>query len=103
MKKLCLILPILFLAGCARQESPAITMLDAANHSLNSIEASLTPECKTPSVMSDVSAVRLQIQAAKNEFTKEISGLNNSLSRLRLCFGVFVGIIVAFVLFALKK
>ena len=102
MKKF-LILSLLFLAGCARQESPAITMLDAANHSLNSIEASLKPECKTPSVTNDISAVRLQIQAAKKEFAKEISELNASLNRWRLCFGVFIGIIVAFVVFALKK
>lgn len=97
------LLPMFLLVGCARHESPAITMLDAANHSLDSIEASLKPECKTPSVTSDISAVRLQILSAKREFADEISDLNAALNRWRLCVSVFVGIIVVFFLWAIKK
>lgn len=97
------LLPMFLLVGCARDESPVITMLDAADHNLNAIEDSLKPECKTPSVMNEIAAVRLQHQSIRRDYTKEVSGLKASLNRLRLCFGVFVGVIVAFVLFALKK
>lgn len=103
MKKICFALSILLLAGCARNESPVITMLDAADHNLNAIEESLKPECKTPAVMNEIAAVRLQHQSIRRDYTKEVSGLKASLSRLRLCFGIFVGIIVVFFLWAIKK
>lgn len=54
---------ILCMCGCAKTTPASETIANSAQESLNAINDTLTPECKTKSIESQINATRTAIQA----------------------------------------
>ena len=69
-----IILMVLCMFGCAKTAPTSETIANSAQESLNAINATLTPECKTKAIESQINAAQTAIKAtiAACESEKEI-------------------------------
>lgn len=60
MKKIIILIA---LAGCTQVTPPSETIANSAQESLNAISSTLTPECKTKAIESQINAAQTAIKA----------------------------------------
>lgn len=68
------VLLLLLLIGCARNEPVSSTISDNAITATNGLEQSLPKECKSESVITQLTVIKTEIRAARNacEVEKEV-------------------------------
>lgn len=100
MRFFAVLLSTILLAGCARKAPVSETIADSAINTTTALEQSLTPECKTDNVITQLAVIRTQIRAVSNACDAE----KEQIDRERLkWFWAFWGLVCVIGAYAVRK
>jgi hypothetical protein len=86
--------------GCAKSTPATETIANSATESLNSLESTLTPECKTKAIESQINATKMAIKATVSACESEKAVITQE--KLRWKWSFFATLIIIAVYIAKK-
>ena len=101
MSKIVLIGTILLLlcclCGCARNAPSSEHIANSATESLNAIEQTLTPECKTKAIESEINAAKSAIKATVSACESEKNVITQEKLRWKWSFIALAVLVLAYI------
>lgn len=91
-----LLITTILLAGCTINTPSTETIANSAQESLNAISATLTPECNTKAVQSQINAVSAGIKATVSACEAEKAAITQEKIRWKWAFIALAIIIAAY-------
>lgn len=95
MKK---ILVCLFLAGCAKSPSVSESIAENTINEVNALEQSLSKECKTDSVMTQLTIIKSQIRTSVQSCEMEKDVITQEKLKWKWSFFGLLAVIVAYLI-----
>ena len=93
----------LLLVGCAKNEPVSETIADNAVTATTALEKTLTEECKTEAIKTQLMVIKTQIRAITNACETEKDAITQDKLKWKLLFWVLTGVITAYILKKITK
>ena len=98
MKTITLISVSLLLFGCAKTSPLSETISENAINATTALEKTLSPECKTEGIITQIAVIKSEIRAAKNACDTEKDIITKEKLKWKLSFWALFGVIAAYIL-----
>lgn len=100
---LILLLFVIILCGCTRQEPISNTLADNAISAATVLEKQLPKECITEAVATQITVIKTEIRAVKSACQAEKDDITRDKLKWKLSFWALVGVVLAYILHKVLK